>query len=201
MNTARPIATEILKTVEHWPEGTPIVARALLHLGTRAAVDQALKRLMHAEKLQRIGRGLYVLPVSSRFGTRPPASTSVVNKLAESTGETIVPTGASAANSLGLTTQVPTREVYLTSGRSRTLHLGSQAVELRHAASWQLLHPKSQAGQAIRALIWAGPKHGAHAIGQLASTLPAQQRQVLLQSRSRLPGWMAKHVSALVTRG
>ena len=201
MNTAHPIATEILKRIKHLPEGAPIVARALLHLGTRAAVDQALNRLTRAQKLQRIGRGLYVRPVSSRFGTRSPATASVVSKLAESTGETIVPTGASAANSLGLTTQVPTREVYLTSGRSRTLHIGSQAVELRHAASWQLLHPTSQAGQAIRALSWAGPQHSAHAIARLAIKLPAHERQALLESRPRLPGWLAMHVSTLATRG
>ena len=36
-----------------------------------------------------------------------------------------------AANDLGLTTQVPIRSVYLTSGRSRTMSLGKQIVELR----------------------------------------------------------------------
>ena len=47
------------------------------------------------------------------------------------------PTGAAAANALGLTTQVPVRSVYLTSGRSRTMILGKQVIELQHAPRWQ----------------------------------------------------------------
>ena len=55
--------------------------------------------------------------------------------LAKQRGETIVPSGAAAANALGLTTQVPVKSVYLTSGRSRVLNLGRQAVELRPRAT------------------------------------------------------------------
>jgi hypothetical protein len=56
-------------------------------------------------------------------------------------GEIVVGNGAAAANALGLTTQVPVREVFLTSGRSRKLKLGAQTVELQHAPPWQLLYP------------------------------------------------------------
>ncbi|MCV2367017.1 DUF6088 family protein [Roseateles oligotrophus] len=38
-------------------------------------------------------------------------------------GEAIVSHGAGAANALGLTTQVPMRAIYLTSGRCRSLKL------------------------------------------------------------------------------
>ena len=50
------------------PEGTPVVAKELLHLGSRAAVDQALSRLVRRGTLMRAGRGIYVRPVESRFG-------------------------------------------------------------------------------------------------------------------------------------
>jgi hypothetical protein len=62
-------------------------------------------------------------------------------------GETIVSNGAAAANALGLTTQVPVRSVYLTSGRSRKMHLGKQVVELRHAPRWQLALANRPAGR------------------------------------------------------
>ncbi len=61
-----------------------------------------------------------------------------VEALAAQRGEVIVSSGAAAANSLGLTTQVPVRTVYLTSGRTRKMSLGKQIVELRHAPRWQL---------------------------------------------------------------
>lgn len=110
-----------------------MVAKELLHLGSRAAVDQVLSRLVRRSILLRASRGIYVLPVASRFGTRAPSAVKMVEGLANQRGETIVSHGAAAANALGLTTQVPMRAVYLTSGPSRRLKLGAQMIEFRHA--------------------------------------------------------------------
>ena len=65
----------------------------------------------------------------------------MVQEWASQRGEIVVANGAAAANALGLTTQVPVREVFLPSGRSRKLKLGAQTVELQHAPPWQLLYP------------------------------------------------------------
>ncbi|HEY5330609.1 MAG TPA: DUF6088 family protein, partial [Acidobacteriaceae bacterium] len=138
--------------ISRLPEGKHITAKELLHLGNRAAVDQVLSRLAKSGQLLRVSRGLYVAPVQSRFGARPPSASKTVESLGEQRGETVVRHGAAAANALGLTTQVPVREVYLTSGPSRELKLGAQVVELRHAPSWQLVLPGSVAGDAVRAL-------------------------------------------------
>ena len=114
-------------------EGTLLCPSALLHLGSRAAIDQALSRLARSGRLIRACQGIYVRPVQTRFGPRPPAVEKVITSLSELWGETIVPCGGAAANALGLTTQVPVRSVYLTSGPSRKLTLGELTVELRHA--------------------------------------------------------------------
>lgn len=138
---------QVLEHAAGMPEGRPLVAKELLHLGKRAAVvDQVLSRLVQRETLLRAGRGIYVLPVESRFGSWAPSTANMVEGLASPRGETIVSHGASAANALGLTTQIPMRAVYLTSGRSRRLKLGAQAVELRHAPMWQLIFPGRAAG-------------------------------------------------------
>ena len=107
------LAKQVLKHATGVPEGTPLVAKELLHLGSRAAVDQVLSRLVQRGALLRAGRGIYVLPVESRFGTRAPSAVKMVEGLANQRGETIVSHGAAAANALGLTTQVPMRAVYL----------------------------------------------------------------------------------------
>ena len=153
------------------PEGTPVAAKSLLHLGNRAAVDQALSRLAQRGQLIRAGRGVYFLPVMSRFGASAPSVEQAVRALAAQRGEVIVPSGAAAANSLGFTTQVPIRSVYLTSGRTRQLTLGKQAVELRHAPRWQLALPHGPAGQAVRALAWLGPEKVEAALHELKRKL------------------------------
>ena len=39
------LAKQVLEHASGAPEGTPLVAKELLHLGSRAAVDQVLSRL------------------------------------------------------------------------------------------------------------------------------------------------------------
>ena len=67
------LTEQILAHAEGLPEGAPIAAKSLLHLGNRAAVDQALSRLVERGRLMRAGRGVYLRPVSSRFGVRAPS--------------------------------------------------------------------------------------------------------------------------------
>ena len=195
------LAKQILEHASQFPEGTPLAAKELLHLGSRAAVDQVLSRRVGRGTLLRVGRGIYVLPVESRFGTRAPTTIRMVEGLATQRGETIVPHGAAAANALGLTTQVPMRAVYLTSGRSRQLKLGAQMVEFRHAPIWQLIFPGRAAGDVVRALAWLGPEKAGEAIRKLSAKLPASELKEVASARARLPTWMAQEVSALVAHG
>ena len=102
----------------------------------------------------RICQGIYVRPIETRFGLRPPAVEKVIEALAELWGETIVPCGGAAANFLGLTTQIPVQSVYLTSGPSRRLKLGALTVHLRHAPRWQLVAPHRPAMRFAPSLGW-----------------------------------------------
>lgn len=62
-------------------------------------------------KLLRVARGTYTPLVESRFGKHPPAPSKVVEAMAQQYGEVVAPHGASAANVLGLTQQVPIRDL------------------------------------------------------------------------------------------
>ena len=81
------LTESILEETATLPEGTPITAKMLLRLGSRAALDQALSRLVRRGKLLRAGRGVYVAPVSSRFGSRAPSAQKVVEELSCDAGK------------------------------------------------------------------------------------------------------------------
>lgn len=188
------LTEQILEHAKLLPEGTPVAAKSLLHLGSRAAVDQTLSRLAERGQLLRAGRGVYLLPITSRFGTRAPSVEQAVEALASQRGEVIVSSGAAAANSLGLTTQVPVRSVYLTSGRTRKMSLGKQIVELRHAPRWQLTMAHRPAGQAVRALAWLGPERAESALQTLKRKLPPAAFSELVAAAPQLPTWLARSV-------
>ncbi len=189
------LAQAILSQAESLPEDGLLSPKEFLHLGSRAAIDQTLSRLAREDKLLRVGRGAYALPIEGRFGMRPPSAESVVEAIESTSGETVVASGATEANALGLTTQVPTREVYLTSGPSRRLKLGNREIELKHGNRWQMLLGKRPAGKAIRALIWLAPEQASMALAVLRGELPGQEWDAMRQARSRLPSWIAKAVS------
>ncbi len=185
---------QIMAHAEALSEGTPLSAKSLLHLGNRAAVDQALSRLVGHGRLMRAGRGIYLRPIETRFGIRSPSVEQAIEMLAAQRGETIVSNGAVAANALGLTTQVPVRPVYLTSGRSRRMSLGTQVVELRHAPRWQLALAERPAGKALRALAWAGPDQADATLATLKRQLPSDAFAELVAIAPQLPTWLARSV-------
>ena len=80
------------RIMEH-AEATPICPAALLHLGQRAAVGQALSRLARSGRLMRICQGVYMRPIQTRFGRCAPSTEKSLLALSELWGETIVPNG------------------------------------------------------------------------------------------------------------
>ena len=195
------IPEAILSHTRDLPEGEVLSAKEFLYLGSRAAIDQALSRLAKEGKLQRVCRGTYVAPVSSRFGVRSPAPEKVVQSIAAQRGDTVAPHGASAANALGLTQQVPIREVFLTSGRSHKLQLGRSEVLVKHVPRWMLSLGSSQAGAAVRALAWIGRAHVGESLMVLRHKLTSAEWSNLASSRAAFPSWMAQAIGEEVARG
>lgn len=192
------LPSRILQLADESAEGAPLCANALLHLGTREAVDQALSRLARSSELMRICQGVYVRPVQTRFGPCSPSISKVLSSLSALWGETIVNSGGIEANTLGLTNQVPVRLVCLTSGPNRQLKFGRQVVELRHAPQWQLTAPHRPAGAGVRALAWLGPGEVEEGLKQVRRRLPPEDWQELVTLRATMPSWLAQSVSALI---
>ena len=189
---------QIIQQAVESPEGTLLCPNTLLHLGSRAAVDQALSRLARKGELMRVCQGVYVRPTQTQFGSCPPAIEKVIESLSAMWGETIVPCGGALANTLGLTTQVPVRSVYLTSGPSRNLKFGQLVVELRHAPRWQLVAPYRPAGDAVRALAWLGPEEVEENLEVLGKRLSSQDLDELATARAVMPSWIAEPISSTV---
>lgn len=185
----------ILDHSRQLPEGGMLTPKEFLHLGSRAAVDQAFSRLAKAGLLIRAARGLYVVPVATKFGRRAPSVEKAVRALSQKTQEAITDSGARAANALGLTTQVPVREVFLTTGRSRMLVLGESKVEIKRAPKWMLLLGATRPGAVIRALGWLGEEHLNGVKEKLRGLLSPSDWQTLSSVRSLLPSWMALAIS------
>ena len=188
------VAERIRETLKTQKEGAVISAETLKRLGSREAVDQALSRLAKTGETIRIARGLYVVPVRGKFGTYPPSPEKVVRSYARAKGKPVVPNGAVAANRLGLSTQQPIRQVYLTSGQPAKIKLGSTPVEVRQVPEWQVLLPNQLAGDAVRALAYMGRANAKEAAVKLRQRLGSKEWAKLKRIRSKFPMWVKEAV-------
>lgn len=195
------LSTAVLGRLEQWGPGVVFVPRDLLGLApSRGALDMALRRLVDAKRIRRIGRGLYDYPVTHpTLGALTPTPDDVAQAIARSTGETIVHSGARAANLLRLSTQVPARPVYLTSGTSRIVRVGNTSIQFRHAAPSRLLGGDSVPGLVLRALWHLGLKGVDDVVvAQLQGTLSRADLNGLAALRIQAPGWMQPVIHRIV---
>lgn len=175
-------------------------AKDFLDLGSRAAVDQALSRLIGTGAIKRKGRGLYYLSRTRKnLGIQStPDIDEFARAIARRTGSHVVASGAAAANQLGLSTQVPAKIVYLTDGKSRTLQVGNTEVRFKHVS------PKDfPFGSPMSALVFQALRHlGKNAItsdtiARLRRRLSAKDREQLKRDARYATGWIAEAVSRL----
>lgn len=169
-------------------------------MGNRTAVDQALSRLSRDGYLIRVDRGAYVAPVQGRTGCRPPSAEKVVESLAALSGELIAPDGATSALAFGLEEQGRVARGYVTSGRSRTLLLGSVEVNLLRAPAWMLTLGNGPAGAAVRAMAWVGPAAADKALARIRRALSDPEWLTLVACRAAFPSWMARAIGESVLR-
>jgi hypothetical protein len=185
------VPDRIMKRARAAGRGGVYTPSDFLDVAARAAVDQALSRLVKAGKLRRLARGLYDFPkVHPKLGQLSPAPDDVAHALARETGSQVQIAGARAANALGLTTQVPAKNTYLTDGPSRRVVLGKRVVDLRHASPKHLIAPGSPAGTVVQALRHVGAVRAAD-VAQVASRqLTVSDKKTLAFSAVQAPAWM-----------
>lgn len=80
--------------------------------------------------ISRISKGVYVKARKTRFGVLYPSAYELVTEIAKRDKAVIIPTGETAANQLGFSTQIPMTTSFLTSGSSRKLTMGKRMVIL-----------------------------------------------------------------------
>ncbi len=188
---ATSVPDRIMKRVRASGRGSVFTPSDFLAVAARPAVDQALSRLVKGGQLRRLARGLYDFPkLHPKLGPLSPAPDDVAHALARETGSQVQIAGARAANSLGLSTQVPAQSTYLTDGPSRRVVLGKRIVDLRHASPKHLIAPGSPAGTVVQALRHVGPVRAADVAQVAARRLSASDKKTLASTAVQAPAWM-----------
>jgi hypothetical protein len=173
--------------------------KAFLDLGSPEAVRLALHRLEKRNAIRRLTRGLYDLPRRHpTIGLLSADPEQVAKALAERDAARLQPSGAYAANLLGLSEQVPARIVFLTDGPARHVRIGHQEIVLKSTTPRNMASAGRISGTVIQALRHVGAKQiGEFHIAHLRQTLSASDRTQLKRDLIYVPGWMHRHIDAI----
>ena len=188
------LSVVVMKRVRAAGRGQRVfAAKDFLDLGGRAAVDQALSRLVKAGTLRRVSRGLYDWPRQSPLlGAAAPADLdAALAAVTRRTGQAIIRDDLSAAYAMGLTTAVPTRLNFVTAGRGTDLVLDGRPVKLSQAPASVRPWIGSKAAPIVQALAWARAARIPldRAAKTIARNAPKAAADDLARNLARLPGW------------
>ena len=186
------MANRIMRRVRGKGRGWVFTPRHFLDFGSRGAVDMAICRLVQTKAIRRVGRGLYDYPrMHDTLGALSPDPAILADAIAMQTGDKLGPSSAAAANQLGLSTQVPAKPSFATTGHSRVKHAAGRSLTLRHSRAPVLDNGSQTANAVVQALAQLGRTRVDHDIIQrLADQLAEDDLVQLMRARPAMPGWM-----------
>ena len=144
-------------------------------------VGSILSELTTEGVLVRIAQGIYAKPRKRRFGMVLPSVDKIVQAIAARDNAEILPSGMTALNALGLSTQVPMNYTYLTTGSDRTVKLLNRDVILKRGVPKNFCYETrliSLLVQALRAL--------------------RKDKEALMKDVDLMPVWMKKIVKPML---
>ena len=128
------IKSTILGHIKDSKKHSVFFTRDFTEQTTPENVKKILREACAVGLLKRVAQGIYVKPMNSRFGEVPLPMEVIAQEIADRDHVQIMPTGSTATNIVGLSTQVPMITSFITTGSSRTIKIGNQIIKFRHAA-------------------------------------------------------------------
>jgi len=193
------VDSQVLRRLQSHELGWVFTPTDFVDLGSRTAVATALKRHKATGIVRLLGRGLYDVPRKHpALGVLWPPVDAVAKALERKEGLRLQPSGAYAANLLGLSEQVPAKVVFLTDGATRTVKVGPTQISLKRTTPRNMAAAGRLSGLLIQALRNLGESHVTpERIEGLRRRLTPEQRVELLKDLALAPEWMHAHFQQL----
>lgn len=175
------------------PEGQAFSGSILRVFASTENIRQILNRLTKTGELKRVARGMFVKPKQLAIaGEILPSPMELAEALTKTTGEIITIHGAEAARQLQLTTQVPMKLIFYTSGNTRILKLSNRTVYLKHINPSRLIAPGTTAGLVINALNYFGRENVSfETLTTIKQRITVEEFATVLSLVEQMPAWMA----------
>ncbi len=163
-------------------------------------VGSVLAELTSDGVLVKLSQGIYAKPRKSRFGVVLPSVEKVVQAIALRDNAEIIPSGMTALNALGLSTQVPMNYTYLTTGSERIVKLKNQQVVFKRGVPKNFCYGTRLIALLVQALKALQQRNIEDGDLQTIRSLIAkeQDKATLTKDVDMMPAWMKRVVKPMI---
>ena len=183
------IETEILNK----PSGSVFVASDFVDLASYDNIRQIFSRLENEGKIRRILPGIYDKPLYSNILKQrvSPDINAVAEAIARKNNWSIIPSGNVALNLLGISTQVPAKWEYFSSGDTKDYQIGNATINFTHRADKELNKMSTKTALVIQAIKALGEENiSEEIITKFAGRLSDAEKSLLLAEAKPTTAWI-----------
>ena len=194
--------TKVKEIIFNHNSGWVFTHRDFHTLGNMATAERVLSRLVMSGEIKRVRRGIYYIPEMSRWGEVPPSQSVIIKALSRGMNTEFVPDGANALYQLGLTQQVPMKQVYLTDKQISTISIGKTEIEFKKVSPKKLSGAKNGVAVYLSAIEYLGKDEALQENIQtkVANTLNLNIVDKLEEASNQRAAWIREVVQDIARR-
>ncbi|MBQ0112083.1 MAG: hypothetical protein KBT03_03045 [Bacteroidales bacterium] len=164
-------------------------------------VGSVLAELTKEGVLVKLAQGIYSKPKVSRFGVVYPSVDKIVQAIAVRDKSQILPSGMTALNELGLSTQVSMNYTYLTSGSERIIKLSNRNIYLKRGVPKNFCYSTKLIGLLVQALRTLKQENVRDTELQTIRMLIEKEpeREALKADVNIMPAWMKRIIKPMIS--
>ncbi len=170
----------------------------------REQVDNALSSLTKDDKIRRVCRGIYDYPQYSNLLEQylSPDFDQVAQAIARKFNWRIQPSGDTALNLLGISTQVPGKITYLSDGPTKNFTVGNHTLKFKKSALKNVGFKYKDSGLIVQALKALGKKQVEKiAIKDIQKHLDMTKSKQIIKDTKSTTSWIFDYIKKIYTEG
>ena len=195
---------QVLERIKKLGKGSVFSPSDFADIAGSVTVRKILARLVDKGIIRRLLRGIYDFPSFSTFLGElvSPDPDAIAQALARSFGWTIRPTGNTALNALGLSTQIPAHWEYLSDGPYRTYEWLGMEMEFKHRTNRELTVLSFKSALVVQALKSLGENQvDEKVLSTIARNLTDKEKKALLIEAKLASDWIYEDIKKLCREG
>lgn len=190
----------IMKRIDSFDSHKNFITNDFYDLADYETIRSTLNRLVNNGIIQRVMKGVYYKPkyIELIDEYEAPSIDEVAKAIARKYNWTIAPSGNTALNLLGLSTQIPAKWTYITDGRYASFDVGNTTIEFKHRSNKEISNISYLSALVIQAIKAIGKdKITDKQIKIIRNKLTDADKVKLLEDAKATSAWVFKTIKQI----